>query len=166
MFGGNPAVGTVTLSGPASDGVLVQLTSGTPAALTVPANVTFTPGATIATFPVSAQRVTADTPVVVSALLGGVTRTGTVTVRKELATVVVTKAEFTASKAQLNIEATSTDRVATLQVYNATTGVFIGNINFGGGGKFVGQLHYAGEITSVGVQSSLGGLGVGTVTQK
>ncbi|HEX4427087.1 MAG TPA: VCBS repeat-containing protein, partial [Terriglobales bacterium] len=63
MFGGDAAVGTVTLSGPAPNGTVVNLSSANSAVVTVPASVAFAPGATTATFPVSAQHVTANTTV-------------------------------------------------------------------------------------------------------
>jgi hypothetical protein len=166
MFGGGAAVGTVTLGSPAANGTVVNLGSANPAALTVPASVTFTPGAKTATFPVSAQHVAADTLVAVSATLGTTTQSSSVTVRKETATVVVTKAEYVVSKGQLSLEASSTDRVASLQVFNANTGVLVGTIPLVNVGKFVGKLHVTGSFTSVAAQSSVGGLSIAAVTQK
>jgi hypothetical protein len=166
LFGGAPAVGTVTLSGPASDGVVVSLASGTPAIVSVPASVSVTPGATTATFVISALEVAANTPVTVSATLLGTTRSATLTVLKETNSVTITKAEYTASKSSLNIEATCTDRVGTLQVFNAITGASVGSIPLTGGGKFSGQLLVTGSFTSVAVQSSLGGAAIGPVKQK
>jgi hypothetical protein len=156
----------VILSGLASDGVVVQLSSSNPAALTVPASVTVPPASTSASFPVSALHVTADTPVLVSATYASVKRTGTVTVRKELPTVTVTKAEYVVKKSQLNIEATSTDRVASLQIYNANTGALVGSIPLVNVGKFVGQLQVTGTFTSAAAQSSVGGLSIVAVQQK
>jgi hypothetical protein len=166
MFGGNAAVGTATLTGPASNGTVVTLASGNPTALAVPASVTFAPGARTATFPIRAQHVAADTSVAVSSTLGTTTASATVTVRKETATVVVTKAEYVVNKGQLTVEATSTDRVASLQVFNANTGTLVGTIPLVGVGKFVGQLHITGSFTSVAAQSSVGGLSIAAVAQK
>jgi hypothetical protein len=98
--------------------------------------------------------------------LGTTTASATVTVRKETATVVVTKAEYVVNKGQLTVEATSTDRVASLQVFNANTGTLVGTIPLVGVGKFVGQLHIAGSFTSVAAQSSVGGLSIAAVAQK
>jgi hypothetical protein len=64
------------------------------------------------------------------------------------------------------VEATSTDRVSSLQVYNATTGVFVGSIPLTGRNTFKGQLLVTGTFTSVAVQSSVGGLAIGQVSQK
>jgi hypothetical protein len=89
-----------------------------------------------------------------------------VTVRKEATTVTVTKAEYVVKKGQLTIEATSTDRVGSLQVFNATTGVSLGAIPLVNVGQFKGTLGVTGTLTSVAVQSSVGGLATATVAQK
>jgi FG-GAP-like repeat len=166
MFGGDAAVGTVTLSGPAPNGTTVSLSSANAAVVTVPASVAFTPGATTATFPISAQHVTANTTVAVSATFGTITRSATVAVLKETPTVVVTKAEYVVKKSLFTIEATSTDRVGNLQVFNATTGAVIGTMPIVNVGKFSGQFIVTGSFTSVAVQSTLGGLTIAPVVQK
>jgi len=166
MFGGDPAVGTVTLSGPAPNGTVVALSSANPTALKVPANVTFAAGATTATFAISAQHVAADTSVAISGTLGATISSTTLTVRKETATIAVTKAEYVVSKGQLTLEVTGTDRVGSLQIYNANTGVLVGQIPLVNVGKFSGQLHVTGSFTSVAAQSSVGGLSIAPVAQK
>jgi hypothetical protein len=124
------------------------------------------PGATTATFPVTAFHVAADTPVGVSGTLQGTTVATTVTVRKETTTVTITKAQYTVSKSLLSVEATSTDRVGSLQIFNAITGAFVGNIPLVNVGKFVGQLSVNGPFTSVAAQSSVGGVAIASVSQK
>jgi hypothetical protein len=166
MFGGDTGIGSVTLSGPASNGTVVALSSGNPAILAVPASVAFVPGAKTATFPISALHVAADTSVAVSASLGAVKVSATVTVRKETATIIVTKAEYLVKKGQVNVEATSTDRVVSLQVFNPTTGALVGTLPLVNVGKFVGHFNVTGSFTSAAVQSSVGGLSIATVTQK
>ena len=166
LYGGGPATGTVTLTGAAADGTVVTLSSSLPTLVTVPASVSVPSGSKTATFPVSAFNVSATTSAVVSATLQGTTKTGTVTVLKENSTVTITKAEYTVSKSTLLVEATSNDRVATLQVYNSVTGKLIGNIPLVNVGKFSGQLAVTGTLTSVAVQSSVGGVAVGSVKQK
>jgi hypothetical protein len=166
LFGGNPAVGTVTLSGPAPNGTVVKLATANSAVVTVPANVAFAPGARTSTFPIKAQHVAVDTSVAVSATLGAITRSSTMTVDRETATVAVTKAEYVAKKSLLTVEATSTDRVANLQMFNPSTGAILGNLQLVNVGKFTGQVLVAGGITSVAVQSSLGGLTIVPVSQK
>jgi hypothetical protein len=166
LYGGGPATGTVTLSGPASDGTVVTLSSSIPAVVSLPASVSFKAGAKTATFSLSAFKVSADTSVVVSATQQGTTRTGNVTVRKEAPTVTITKAEYTVSKSNLLVEATSSDRVTALQVFNSKTGQLVGNIPLVNVGKFSGQFTVGGPFTSVAVQSSVGGLAEGSVQQK
>jgi hypothetical protein len=174
MFGGNPAVGTVTLSGPAADGVVVSLASANDAVLALPASVWVARGATTATFSLNALAVTADTPVAVSGSFQGTKVSATVTVLSGLDMVVVTKAEYVPSKNQLKVEATSTNSAATLQVFNATPGSvringfppLVGTLSNAGGGKFVGQFVAGGPFTSVAVQSSQGGLKIAPVAQK
>jgi FG-GAP-like repeat len=179
MFGGNSAVaGTITLSGPASNGTIVKLASANPALLTVPTSVALAPGAKTATFPITVQHVTADTAVALSATLTGTPRSLSVTVKKEFATVVITKAEYVVKKGQLTIQATSTDIEPaslnvgpSLQIYNANTGAslgslpLVGNINKGVG-TFSGQLVVTGPLTSVAAQSLAGGLSILAVAQK
>jgi hypothetical protein len=166
MFGGNAAVGTVTLSGPAPNGTVVNLASANSAIVTVPSSIAFVPGAKTATFPVSALHVGGDTSVAVSALFGTTTQSTTVNVLKETATVVITKAEYVVKKGLLTVEATSTDRVINLQLFNPTTGALVGAIPLVDVGKFVGQADITGSFTSVAVQSSLGGLSIAAVAQK
>jgi hypothetical protein len=132
----------------------------------VPATVSVKAGSKTAIFTLTAFNVSADTSAVVSATLQGTTRTATVAVRKETPTVTITKAEYTVSKSNLLVEATSSDRVTTLQVFNSVTGQLVGSIPLVNVGKFSGQLTVAGPFTSVAVQSSVGGVAVGSVKQK
>ena len=177
MFGGAAATGTVTLTGPASDGVVISLVSGNNALVTLPATVAIPAGATSATFPMTALHVAADTPVTITATLAGTSRSATVTVKKEVATVTVTKVELVVKKGQLTINATSTDiggppgaKVPSLQVYNPSTGVLLGTLIFNGANKnvgtFTGQLQVTGSLPSIAVQSFAGGLAIATVAQK
>ena len=166
LYGGAPSTGTVTLSGPASDGTVVNLSSSIPAIVSVPASISLKAGAKTATFSISAFNVAADTSVVISATLQGTTRAGNVTVRKETPTITITKAEYTVSKSTLLVEATSSDRVATLQLFNPKTGQLVGSIPLVNVGKFSGQVTVGGPFTSVAVQSSVGGVAVGSVQQK
>jgi hypothetical protein len=89
-----------------------------------------------------------------------------VRIRKQTATVVITKAEYVVNKGRLTIEATSSDRVASLEVFNPNTGALVGTIPLVGVGKFGGQAAVSGSFTSVAVQSSVGGLAIAPVAQK
>jgi hypothetical protein len=166
MFGGDAATGTIRLSGPASNGTVVNLASANSAILTVPASVAFTPGATTATFPISALHVAANTSVAVSGTLGATTRSGSVSILKETATVIVTKAEYVVKKGLVNVEATSADRVESLQIFNPSTGVLVGTLPLVNVGKFVGHFNVTGSFPSLAAQNSVGGLAIATVVQK
>jgi hypothetical protein len=68
VTGGNPSIGTVTLSGPApSSGEQVTLSSSNPAVATVPTSMTVPAGSTSATFPVTTSAVAASTQVTITA---------------------------------------------------------------------------------------------------
>jgi hypothetical protein len=176
-FGGNAGSGTVTLSGPAVDGVVVHLVSANPALLTVPASVAVAPGATTATFAMTAKHVAANTVVNVTGTLGTTTRVGAVTVTSQPATVVVQKAEYVVKKGQLTVQATSTNLAAfpgelvpSLRVYNASNGTLIAFIRVAGINKgigtFTGVLNVTGSLTSIAVQDSGGGAAIFAVAQK
>ena len=177
-FGGHAGVGTLTLTGPASDGVVVNLVSASPNLLSVPASVAVPPGATTATFPITAYHVAANTVVNVTGTLAGASRSGAITVQAQPAIVAVQKAEYVLKKGQLTVQATSTNigaigtvAIPALQVFNATTGVSIGtirlaNVGKGNVGSFTGVLIATGALTSIGVQDFAGGLAISAVAQK
>jgi serine protease AprX len=79
VTGGSPAVGTVTLDGPAPMAALVTLSSGNPA-VAVPADVTIPLGATSASFSLTTTAVAMPTPVTVYATFLGVTKDAPLTV--------------------------------------------------------------------------------------
>jgi hypothetical protein len=177
-FGGHAGVGTLTLSGPAADGVVVNLVSANPNLLSVPASVAVAPSATTATFPITANHVAANTVVTVTGTLAGTSRSAAITIQAQPAKVTVQKAEYVVKKGQLTVQATSTNigavgsnAVPALQVFNATTGASIGfirlaNVGKGNVGSFTGVLTVTGALTSIGVQDFAGGLAIATVAQK
>ena len=167
LFAGNPAVGTITLSGPAADGTTVSLSSSNSAALVVASEVTVPSGATTVTFPLSAQFVTADTPVVVSATFQGVTKTATVTVRKEIGDITITKAEYSINNKLLKVEGTTTSKAARLNVYDRNSGLLLGQLSILQG-KFTQQLFnpQLHPVTTVLLQSTLGEAAISPVVQK
>ena len=177
-FGGDAGVGTLLLSGPASDGTIVNLVSANPALLKVPATVAVAPGATTATFPIAANHVAATTVVNVTGTLAGISRSAAVTIQAQPAKVIIQKAEYEVKKGQLTVQATSTNVeppgqgiIPSLTVYNASTGALIGSIrlaNVGKGnvGQFNSVLTATGSITSIAVQDFAGGLAIGAVAQK
>jgi hypothetical protein len=69
VTGGDPATGTVAVSGPApAGGLKVQITSDSPAYVTLPTSVTVPAGASQAHFPVATRAVPTNAPVVISAV--------------------------------------------------------------------------------------------------
>jgi hypothetical protein len=161
VVGGKTSQATVRLSAAApSGGRVVTLSSSNTAVATVPASVTIPAGASSTTFTVTTRSVTANTAVNISASSGGLTRTATLTVTRATTatdTVAVQRAEYTASKRELRVEATSTYSSATLKVYVTSTGQLIGTLSNYGGGKYGGQFTWSSNPQSITVKSSLGG---------
>jgi hypothetical protein len=77
VTGGMASTGTVTLTAPAPAGGAVVLLSSNNSAVAVPASVTIAAGTTSATFAAITVSVGAATPVTISAIYGGITRTTT-----------------------------------------------------------------------------------------
>ena len=76
LVGGNSSSGTVTLAAPApSEGALVTLSSSDPVTAAVPEAVLIPAGESTGVFSVQTLPVTKATPIVISASIGGVTRT-------------------------------------------------------------------------------------------
>jgi hypothetical protein len=169
VTGGKTSLATVTLSGAApSGGAVVALSSSNTAVATVPASVTVPAGASSATFTVTTKSVTANTSVTLSAAHGGVTRTATLTVTRAAAadTVAIQRVEYTSSKRELRVEATSTSASATLKVYVTATGQLIGTLVNNGGGRYSGQFTWSSNPQNITVRSSLGGSATKAVTLK
>ena len=80
--GGTNSTGTVTLTGPATEAVVVTLTSGTTTVARVPASVTVPAGATTATFTITTLAQTATRTSVITARTGTTSRTATLTVTR------------------------------------------------------------------------------------
>ncbi len=168
LFGGlNATSATVTLSGPAADGTVVNLTSANPALVAVPASVAITPGATTATFTARVlTNVPANTPVTISASFQGATAHDILTVLAASDTVKITRAEYVVNKKQWTIEATDSDATNVRIEVFTSAGVDLGALTPQGGGKFKGQGVFAGPFTSLVLQSFKGGNATGAVTQK
>jgi hypothetical protein len=80
--GGTNSTGTVTLTGPATEAVVVTLTSGTTTVARVPASVTVPAGATTATFTITTLTQTATRTSVITARTGTTSRTATLSVTR------------------------------------------------------------------------------------
>jgi hypothetical protein len=169
VLAGFPAQGTLTLTGPADTGAVVTLTSGNPAALTVPPTVTVPPGATSVTF--SANSLPVSGTVIVTATLNTGVLTASVQIIAPAAsadTVTINKVELVLKTMIMRVEATSTNPAASLQVTADVAGanVPIADLIDAGGGKYIGQFAVSLEYQNINVKSSLGGSAVSTVTQK
>ena len=157
VAGGGSSLGTVTLTAAALSGGAVVTLSDNSAATMVPSSVTVPAGATSAVFNVLTTSVTATTSATISAAYNGVTRAATLTVNTPATdTVAVQRAEYTTSKRQLRIDATSTNTGAVLKVYVTSTNQLIGTLTRSGG-KYSGQFSWQTNPQSVTVRSSLGG---------
>jgi hypothetical protein len=168
VAGGVSVEGTVIMSLPAPPGgVAVSLSSSDPAVAGVPASVTVAPGAMLATFAITTSgSVASTTNVVISASAGGVTSSALLVVNPPPASadaVAIQRAEYAGSKGQLRVEATSSDRSATLRAYVTSTGALLGTLK-SQGGRHTGQFSLSGDPGSVTVRSSLGGEATRTVT--
>jgi hypothetical protein len=166
QFGGFTVDGVLTLSGPSDSAATVSLNSANRALASVQPSVTIPAGAASATFPITLGRTATDTTVSISASFGGVTRTASLTVLKPLDTVRITKALAVVKSTELRVDATSTNANATLTVWNAATGAFIGTMSNDGRGKFSGRFTVAPAAQLISVKSSFGGFTTGSVEQK
>ena len=159
VTGGGSAQGVVTLSGAApAGGAVVMLSSSNTSAATVPASATVPANATGVSFTVTTKPVSAATAVTVSASYGGLTRTAPLTVNpaQTADTVAIQRAEYTASKRQLRVNASGTSPTATLKAYVTATGALIGTLD-NRGGKYSGQFSWPTNPQNITVRSSLGG---------
>ena len=80
--GGTNSTGTVTLTGPATEAVVVTLTSATTTVARVPASVTVPAGATTATFTITTLTQTATRTSIITAATGTTSRTATLSVTR------------------------------------------------------------------------------------
>jgi hypothetical protein len=161
-----PAAVMVTLTAAApAGGASVSLSSSIPAVASVPPSVTVPARATSATFSVTTAQVTATTSVTISAGLGGVTRTASLSV-VPADTVKITLAEYDLARQVLKVQATSTSTTAALTVSVTSMAQVIGTLTNVGGGKSEGQFAWPVEPQSVTVKSSGGGSATRTVTAR
>jgi hypothetical protein len=104
--------------------------------------------------------------VVISASYGGETKTADLTVSPQAATdtVLISRADYTASRRELRVQASSTNRSAVLKVYTADTNDLIGTLTMKGQGKYDGQFNWPANPQNIRVRSSLGGVATRAVT--
>ena len=174
--GGSGTVGTVTLSSPAIENVVVSVNTSNAALVSVftamPLLIPIPAGQTTGSFSVSIlNKVAVDTPVAITASLDGISRSATLTVRTASDTVRITKAEYSVKTASWKIEATSSNPLAVIRVLTtAGTGTDpfggVALLQSSGNGIYKGSGVAPPPFTSVFLQSTLGGFAIGPVAQK
>jgi hypothetical protein len=164
LVGGNSALGTVNLSGAAPfGGTVVALASSNATIAVAPLSVTVTTGATSANFTVTTSLVKTSTSVTISGSYGGLTKSAPLTINA-VDTIGIQRAEYQRSRSLLRVDATSTAPSATLRVYVAATGAFMGTLTNNGNGSFSGHLSWPTNPRNITVRSSLGGSASAAVT--
>jgi hypothetical protein len=174
VTGGTTVQGTVTLDAAApAGGLVVALSSSNSAVVSVASSATIPAGAVSTTFNVATSPVSSSTVVTLSGTAGGITKTTTLGVNASAPTpppaadsVSVARAEYTTSKRQLRVEATSTNPSATLTAYVTSTGATLGPLTNNGGGNYRAELNMATNPVNISVRSSSGGSASRAVTVK
>jgi hypothetical protein len=158
VAGGTAVESVVSLTRPAPPGgVLVELSSSHPLLASPPTSVFVPEGSTGAIFYVPTSPVATITMTTIVAALNGQTLSHAL----ELVppggpdTLSNPKAQYVASKQQLDVEVTSTSTTATVQVWTYG-GTLIGTLTNSGGGTYKGQFTWPTYSTLV-LRSSLGG---------
>ncbi len=156
---GSNGTGTVSFTGAANDGAVVNLTSSNPAVVQVPQQTVVNLGATSGTFKVTTAAVSQRTTVTLTATWFGKTATTVVTVAPGAPPaadkVAIKKAQWRADI--LTIEATSTNPNAILSVFLVSTNSFLFDLTNNGGGKFSDQRVIRGNPLRIQVRSNFGG---------
>jgi hypothetical protein len=167
LGGTGPATGRVTMSGLATQGALVNLTSANPAIVQVPAQIVVAANTSDAWFPVTTSRVAANTPVTVNAVaccggLGSGSATLTVTTAPPPPPDVVSidRAEFVPGGrgGTLTVRAFSTSPTAILTVFRDGDTVPTFVLTNVGGGRYEGSFSCScAKPLTAQVRSNLGG---------
>ena len=164
--GGTTAQGIANLDGgPAPvGGKFVSLTSSNPSLANVPGSVTIPAGSVSANFNVTTTVPANPTNITLTGTSGKVVKTASVTVTPAATpappvtdAVSVTRAEYTVSKRQLRVEATSSNASSRLTVSVTSSGATVGPLTNAGGGKFTGQFTVSTNPGNITVKSSNGG---------
>jgi hypothetical protein len=160
VISGSTSKVTATLTDRApAGGVVVTFSSSNTAVATIPASVTIPAGVVSASVFLTTNPTAPASTVVISASYGGVTKTADLNVSPQAATDTVTimRADYTASKRELRIQATSTNRTAVLKAYTTDTNHLIGTLTNKGQGKYDSTFLWPEFPQTVVVRSSLGG---------
>ena len=156
--GTSKVTATLTERAPAG-GVVITFSSSNTAVATIPASLTLPAGVVSGSVILTTNSTAPQSTVVISASYGGVTKTADLTVTPQVATdtVFITRAEYTASRRELRVQATSTNRNAVLKVYTADGNTLIGSLANKGQGRYDGQLLWPDNPQNILVKSNLGG---------
>jgi hypothetical protein len=164
--GGGGATGTVRLSARADiNTTVVSLTSSNPAVASVPAVVPPVQGSLTTPFPITTFPVASTTTVAITATVGGVSRSGTLTVTPGTPvtdTVRITRAED--KKGLLRIEAASTNPNAILSWYVGDDSADAERMTNEGGGRYQVQHEEVFKPEQVTVVSNFGGMDTANVS--
>jgi hypothetical protein len=166
LTGGSASTGTVRFSAAMSNGAVVQLSSAKPAVVQVPTEVVVDAGKSTGAFPITTSPVSATTTAVVTARWFGVTRTATMTVTPGAPAaadkVAIKSARW--SKGLLQIEATSTNPNAILNVHSRSGG-YMATMNNNGGGRYSLNRPWVDNPQFVSVRSNFGGSASANLTK-
>ena len=137
----------------------------------MPASVTVAAGQLSATFTVTTSSVGARTTATISGSWNGAVRSAALTIDPAPSapaadTVRIGRAEYTVSKRQLRVEASSTNGAATLKAYVTSSGALIGTLRNVGSGRYSGQFSWSVNPQQITVRSSAGGSATATVVAK
>jgi hypothetical protein len=167
--GGSGVTGTVTFTGPMTDGANVQMTSSNPAVASVPSEVVVNAGAASSTFAVTTSSVAAQTPVTITATWFGIKRSTTLTVTPgapapaDRVAIQQARCKPMPPGCLLQVQATSTNFNAVLTVYSES-GAALFQLNNNGGGKYSGSKGFITRPNRIEVRSNFGGSAFATVT--
>ena len=147
---GQTSTGTITLVNPApSGGRTINLTSSDTTTATVPASITIPEGQISGTFTVSTTSVTSDTPVTISAVYQGETRTATLNVlapKPDLQSVIVNAPAASNTDAAFNLSWTDRNNGSGAASGSWTDKVYISADNQIGNDTLLGDFSFTGTI--------------------
>jgi hypothetical protein len=144
----------------------VALSTSNTSVATIPASLTIAAGGLSASIIMTTSSSAPQSTIVVSAAYGGESKTVDLTVSPQAATdtVFITRAEYTASRRELRLQASSTNRAAVLRVYTADTNELIGTLPNKGQGRYDAQFSWPVYPQNIRVRSSAGGSATRAVT--
>jgi hypothetical protein len=171
VTGGSNSTGTVSFTGNMTQGASVFLTSSNPAVATVPSETVVNANRSTGTFNVATKAVTTQTSVTITATWIGIKKSATLTVKPGAAPaadrVAIQKARCQAKTngCLLQVEATSSNPNAILQVFNADSGSMLFTMTNNGGGRYSLSQPTISPPARITVKSNFGGSASATVSR-